>query len=1810
MLLTVIMAFAGAQTAGAQLENLTYNTAGGYYEIQSVADLEALASYYHGYNDGNGKVFKMMQDIDLAGVNTSFLPIASAFSNQSFVDEFDGNGFAIKNLSLVRGGNNIGLFSRLASTAIVKNLTLKDCDVRYTGTQYYVSVGAIAGVNYGTIQNCTVTGTVSNYDNQYDVGAIVGSNYSPGKVKDCTAIAGQPVVGTLYSTGSTPGTVTNCKVYYRLLTTSAVGLATTPAATTVAGTACYSAGTALALTVTPNDGTQMLTDVTFTGTTATKTAYGQYSLTIPANDVSVTASLADKITVASASGGSVIPSTYSPAVGSQVTLTLAPNTGYALTTIAATAGGTALTLNGSGLTRTFTMPDKPVSIMATFSAVSYTVSGLGSTTGGSISGPGTAHYGEEVMLTAAPATGYSLQSLTVTTAGNQNVAISGSGITRTFTMPAENVTVSATFALTQYTVHISAYNCTTTATPNPATMGQTVTLSITPDAGATLQRVEVRDASHLELTTTGSGLTRTFTMPVADAYVTVACSVSGQLAGNGTQDEPYLLFNEADLRLLSNLSKTDEFNRKYFRLESDIVMSDTPMLPIGYNFNGKFGGHFDGNGHTISNLHISGKVSEYTSLFGMTAGTISNLTLTSCTITGNESGQYYVAAIVGHNNGNVSNCHVNSGTISATAAERVGGIVGYNNEGTVSGCTNGATVSLTDGTGEENVGGIVGFIGNNGTVKDCANTGNVSISGTGYVAIYYCGGIAGHLYSGIVSGCANTGSVSATGSNAYNYAGGVVGSINNSADAICIGNTNGGAVTAANGNKNLAGGIVGFYGNSSYILKNNYYFGACTAKGSAGYVESGDAPQQDITANYGAVPGIAITKPAEVTLSSIEGYADVAHPAYAASGETVSFTIAATAEGYAATVKYNDGSDHTLTATNGVYSFTMPAKAVTITVTIAPDPAQFAQSGDTYTIYTAGGWNVFCNALQDNTTYNRFSGKTVYLGNDISVTRMAGSKSHDFCGTFDGNKKTLTFTSTENVNGVAPFSYVSETTPTGGNEVSHPVIRNLNVVADINTKAQYASGLVGLMWGTLTIEDCTVSGTIQTSAMNAAGFIADQNGDANITDCRSSVAIKSSVEGDGTHGGFVAVNNKSTNLTIEGCVFDGKLLTTNSTTKCGGFIGWRAGTAEIHNSLFDPATPTGSETWVGNTESATFARNNVDTYNCYYTYLLCDGTNYKPQYVEATETAPAVWRNGKAACTAAAAPVGSATHAKYCVSGITPYANGLQRTVGDAITFYYGGGDNVSVSFVNENGGSGTHEATVLDGSQTGIAGWYFVGKDINSQKITLSDDATIILGDGCTMSIGTSTNRINNSCIFNNTGKGLTIYGQSGQSGTLNAYNAGNTTTVFMYHYTQHGGNVTFDGTYSDILHVRDGDITLTRGTLNVNCISPHYAIKLDASPKSTAGALYVSGGTLNATTGNASAILGDLNMTGGTVNATGQYGIKGNVTFSGGILNATGTTTNSTAIYGIYGDATFSWTSAADRITVSRYRASNTFTIADGQAFTDGTNIYSGTLSSDDKTAIAGKTLQPVLADILTDDTNNTTTIQKLADNLPHDIMLLGRKLYKDGAWNTLCLPFSTALTGDLANADIRALSSASLSDEGVLTLNFTAEGAITSITAGQPYIVKWTGSAGQYVENPVFTSVTISSTAPADVAFTGVAFKGTYDWQEYTTVNKSILFLGTDNMLYYPQPSGGTNPTIGAFRAYFELSGTTQARQFVLNFGDGSEDTGIVSISKESGNQGNNPEFLNSLDYYTLDGVKLDGKPTKKGLYIHGGKRVVIK
>ena len=258
------------------------------------------------------------------------------------------------------------------------------------------------------------------------------------------------------------------------------------------------------------------------------------------------------------------------------------------------------------------------------------------------------------------------------------------------------------------------------------------------------------------------------------------------------------------------------------------------------------------------------------------------------------------------------------------------------------------------------------------------------------------------------------------------------------------------------------------------------------------------------------------------------------------------------------------------------------------------------------------------------------------------------------------------------------------------------------------------------------------------------------------------------------------------------------------------------------------------------------------------------------------------------------------------------------------------------------------------------------------------------------------------------------------------------------------------------------------------------------------------------------------------------------------------------------------------------------------------------------------------------LMDNASNVEVLANNEGNLVRSLTLQGRTFYHDGYWNTLCLPFDVTIAGSvLDGADVRALDNANLKD-GVLTLNFTpaapAEGAVTAIEAGKPYIIKWS-KPGSYVAyngqnaatcsdivSPTFKGVTITAPTPQPVTFTGGSFKGTYQSITFTDEDQSILFLGAGNTLYYPE----SGAKIGAQRAYFDL-GTAQARQFVLRFvedplteggnfdGEGTQNgighTEITEITERAG------------AWYTLDGVRFDGKPTKKGLYIYEGKKVVV-
>ena len=258
----------------------------------------------------------------------------------------------------------------------------------------------------------------------------------------------------------------------------------------------------------------------------------------------------------------------------------------------------------------------------------------------------------------------------------------------------------------------------------------------------------------------------------------------------------------------------------------------------------------------------------------------------------------------------------------------------------------------------------------------------------------------------------------------------------------------------------------------------------------------------------------------------------------------------------------------------------------------------------------------------------------------------------------------------------------------------------------------------------------------------------------------------------------------------------------------------------------------------------------------------------------------------------------------------------------------------------------------------------------------------------------------------------------------------------------------------------------------------------------------------------------------------------------------------------------------------------------------------LYTFIINSDKKLTVEGFPPTPLYD---TQESNSNTIAEY--NNKTVDVQLNDRKFYKDGYWNTLCLPFDISVeelaeeTHPFFGADIRTFTSSSFSD-GELTLNFTDKGAVTSITAGTPYIVRWSG--GGVIEYPIFKQVTIKNVTEGSIGNGPATFKGIFNRYYPTAGDQNTLFIGEENTLYFP--AEGSNITIGAFRAYFELdlpSESSNIKAFVLNFGD--ETTSINQINNATSATG---------AWYTLDGRRLNDKPATAGLYINNGKKVVIK
>ena len=242
------------------------------------------------------------------------------------------------------------------------------------------------------------------------------------------------------------------------------------------------------------------------------------------------------------------------------------------------------------------------------------------------------------------------------------------------------------------------------------------------------------------------------------------------------------------------------------------------------------------------------------------------------------------------------------------------------------------------------------------------------------------------------------------------------------------------------------------------------------------------------------------------------------------------------------------------------------------------------------------------------------------------------------------------------------------------------------------------------------------------------------------------------------------------------------------------------------------------------------------------------------------------------------------------------------------------------------------------------------------------------------------------------------------------------------------------------------------------------------------------------------------------------------------------------------------------------------------------------------------------------------NTLALQSVVNTYVEHFCLQGRTLKKNGEWNTLVLPFNITqymLMGPpLEGLTLKQLDNSadgtSLNDDGMLKLKFKKT---VGIQAGTPYIVKWDNSDGD-IENPTFTHVEIlSAVAKETISNDGkVKFVGQYDPFAIDANNKDeMLFIGSGNRIGYVATDATLPRLLKSCRAHFQIDSNgnlAHARTISIDWGDDDETTSLIENGKWK------IENYNATEWFTLDGRKLDTKPTAKGVYIYGGRKFVIK
>lgn len=853
--------------------------------------------------------------------------------------------------------------------------------------------------------------------------------------------------------------------------------------------------------------------------------------------------------------------------------------------------------------------------------------------------------------------------------------------------------------------------------------------------------------------------------------------------------------------------------------------------------------------------------------------------------------------------------------------------------------------------------------------------------------------------------------------------------------------------------------------------------------------------------------------------------------------------------------------------------------------TVKPSLSGSGTSESPYTIGSTADWDLFASKVNSGT--NNYSGKYVKLTANITVSVTVGQRDgNPFSGIFlgDGHTITANISSTTtgtgaNEQGVAPFHYINGAT-----------IKDLTVAGTIASASYHTSGLVGFAEGTNLIENCTATATLNISSNYAGGVIG--------------------------HG-------MSSTTTIKGCVFAGTINGVDGNREnIGGIWGWGTSSPVLENCL-----EKGTYTNITSMHPMGLQSNKGTISGCYY---------LNPQ-VGSPSNACTV---SGAAQVYTAAPSGELTKRMTLQDGNTYYAlcavSGLKSnylytgspitvtptvicgstTLAEGTDYTYAtspatvqekGDYTLTVTGQGDCTGAKTIQFAVIDkipvtSDMTTLEDFAFaVNQDVTiSSRITIIGNVTLYLGEGTTLTAPKGIELSQGNSLTINGPGALTINGcDSGKSG-IGAVQVGTLTINGGIINVISGRNGA--GIGGDKNNTVGGTITINGGVVNASSSSDGWGAGI--------------GGGRNQKEYGAYGVCGDIIINGGQVTAIGGFDGANNQ-FAQGI--GVGLVYWSSQSAHLSGSLTLSWSSPDDFVYSSSFASVymgssiGSITIADGKQFSvEGLDTPIDNTTENLADIISGKVICGYNYDRPITLADNDTYVRA---GVLHVSSATYRKTLDEtrkGKYQAWLVPFDyTIKAADLEKFKFYKINMIANSprpeDEatGDVWMFVKTMAAGDVLHANMPYVYMPLEAVTDYdftTENTVMMARNTGVIAKTETLEDIYSFYATY---ENTKATEADPF-------YYMSANGGISlgrtATVGAFRWIIrqtsKYGGTpAYARQMTIFDVDSGEVTGIVSTTDFT-------DSTNSDAWYDMQGRRLQGKPSRAGVYINKGVKVVIK